>query len=335
MYRGRETVYTLRHERAALEDLRHLLPQIREERRVDLYSFAVLTVTACGGEYRRPSQCLWWSARRMKVINMNADQRSGQRHGISKLNGISWRPKSAVEMTRNDLEMMAKTGFKPQSNRELSPASRRLPQILPIATISREPELHARAVYHGRRERVWILTSFSNYEAHIFGYTKDLLNYSPLDISSIKNEMLLSITKYILRSMVAMYSRPSDIQRLGPYITRDNFRGLVVLILGISHRWTTNNLSLRSLTTGGVCPGDSSQEEKKSMCKKIEELEALEMELASKYGMTGFKDIDSVDVFSEAKCRAFSNDAQCIQEAKRMHELYTLRYRRATYPGEF
>ncbi|KAK0226659.1 hypothetical protein IW262DRAFT_1294832 [Armillaria fumosa] len=146
----------------------------------------------------------------------------------------------------------------------------------------------------------------------------------------------MSITKYIiLRFIVAMYSRTSDIQRLGPYITMENFRRLVVLILGISHRWTTNNPSLRSLTTGGVCPGDKSPAEKESIRKKIEELEALEMELSSRYGMAGFGDIDSVEVFAEAKYRAFSNDAQCIQEAERMHELYTLRHRRATYPGGF
>ncbi len=46
-------------------------------------------------------------------------------------------------------------------------------------------------------------------------------------------------------------------------------------------------------------------------------------------------EIDSADVFEEAKYRAFSNVAQRIQEAELMYELYTFRHRRATYPGGF
>ncbi|KAK0196123.1 hypothetical protein F5146DRAFT_997589 [Armillaria mellea] len=116
---------------------------------------------------------------------------------------------------------------------------------------------------------------------------------------------------------------------------QDIFHGIAVLILGISPRWTTNDLLLRSLTTGGICPGDNNQAEKESMRKRIQELQDLELELATQYRMASFWDIDSVEVFDEAKSRAFSNNAQCIQEAEWMYELYMLRYRRATYPGGF
>lgn len=61
--------------------------------------------------------------------------------------------------------------------------------------------------------------------------------------------------------------------------------------------------------------------------KKIGDLEELERELATRYGM---EEIDSVEVFDEAKYRAFSDDARCIEEAQQLYELYTLRRQRAT-----
>ncbi|KAK0215294.1 hypothetical protein EDD85DRAFT_1029994 [Armillaria nabsnona] len=145
--------------------------------------------------------------------------------------------------------------------------------------------------------------------------------------------MLSSLVKYILRSIVAMYRRISDIPRLGPYIRMNIFRGIMDLILGTGPRRTTNNPPLRSLTQGGVCPGDNSQTEKELMRKEIEKLQDLETELATRYGMAGFGEIDSAEVFAEAKHRAFPGDAQCIHEAKQMDELCTLRHKRAMYPG--
>ncbi len=50
--------------------------------------------------------------------------------------------------------------------------------------------------------------------------------------------------------------------------------------------------------------------------------------------MAGSGDIDSVEIFEEAKHRARSDDG-CLEEAEQMYELYTLRHRRATYPGGF
>ncbi len=64
--------------------------------------------------------------------------------------------------------------------------------------------------------------------------------------------------------------------------------------------------------------------------KRIGELKNLEMELAIRYGMAGFGEIDSVEVFDEAKYRAFSDDPQCIHEAAQLYELYTLRHQCAT-----
>ncbi|KAK0485612.1 hypothetical protein EDD18DRAFT_1335791 [Armillaria luteobubalina] len=83
-----------------------------------------------------------------------------------------------------------------------------------------------------------------------------------------------------------------------------------------------------SFTEDGECPGgDRSKSEKESVDKKIAELEKLEMDLATRYGMVDCGEIDSVEVFDEAKFRAFS-DPQSMLDAKQMDELDKLRYRR-------
>ncbi len=68
------------------------------------------------------------------------------------------------------------------------------------------------------------------------------------------------------------------------------------------------------------------------MEKEIGKLTNLEKKLAIRYGMAE-EEIDSVEVFEEAKYRAFSDDTQYIQEAEQLYKLYTLRRWRAT--GEF
>ncbi|KAK0215285.1 hypothetical protein EDD85DRAFT_1029986 [Armillaria nabsnona] len=105
----------------------------------------------------------------------------------------------------------------------------------------------------------------------------------------------------------------------------------MALISGICPTWT-NNPSLRPFAESGVCSGDHSRAEMELICKRILELQRLEKELATRYGMA---EIDSVEVFEEAKYRAFSDDARCIEEAQRLHELYTLRHQCAAYPGGF
>ncbi len=64
--------------------------------------------------------------------------------------------------------------------------------------------------------------------------------------------------------------------------------------------------------------------------ESIEGLQMLEVELATRYKMAGFGEIDSVEVFDEAKDRAFSGDPQCIKEAEQLYELYKLRRQCAT-----
>ncbi|KAK0215289.1 hypothetical protein EDD85DRAFT_943113 [Armillaria nabsnona] len=96
----------------------------------------------------------------------------------------------------------------------------------------------------------------------------------------------------------------------------------------------TNDPSLRSFIQDGVCPGDNSRAEMELISQRIVELQKLEMELATRYGMVE-AEIDSVEVFEEAKYRAFSDDARCIEEAQQLYELYTLRHQCATYPGGF
>ncbi len=67
--------------------------------------------------------------------------------------------------------------------------------------------------------------------------------------------------------------------------------------------------------------------------KEIGELTNLEKKLAIRYGMAE-EEIDSVEVFEEAKYRAFSDDTRCIQEAEQLYELYTLRRQCATGESE-
>ncbi len=82
--------------------------------------------------------------------------------------------------------------------------------------------------------------------------------------------------------------------------------------------------------------GDNSRADMELISQRIVELQKLEMELATRYGMVEAEaEIDSVEVFEEAKYRAFSDDAQCIQEAEQLYKLYTLRRQRATHPGGF
>lgn len=78
-----------------------------------------------------------------------------------------------------------------------------------------------------------------------------------------------------------------------------------------------------------MSPGDNNQAEMVSMRKTIEELEELERELAIRYDMAGFGEIDSVEVYAEVRHRALSGDG-CLEEAQQMRELYKLRRRRAT-----
>ncbi|KAK0493118.1 hypothetical protein EDD18DRAFT_1333880 [Armillaria luteobubalina] len=89
----------------------------------------------------------------------------------------------------------------------------------------------------------------------------------------------------------------------------------------------TNDPSYRPFTEDGEFPGDHTESEKESMDKKIAELEKLEMDLATRYGMVDCGEIDSVEIFDEAKFRAFS-DLQFMSDAKQMDELEKLRYRR-------
>ncbi len=59
-------------------------------------------------------------------------------------------------------------------------------------------------------------------------------------------------------------------------------------------------------------------------------LEKLEKKLVKRYRMA---EIDSVEVFREAKSRVFCSDDQCVQEAKQMYELYKLHRQRAMDSG--
>ncbi|PBK84350.1 hypothetical protein ARMGADRAFT_1088387 [Armillaria gallica] len=92
----------------------------------------------------------------------------------------------------------------------------------------------------------------------------------------------------------------------------------------------TYSPSLRLFAEGGVAPSDNKRADMELISKRIGELKNLELELAIRYGMAGFTEIDSVEVFDEAKYRAFSDDARCIQEAELLYELYTLRHQCAT-----
>ncbi|PBK65079.1 hypothetical protein ARMSODRAFT_978505 [Armillaria solidipes] len=67
---------------------------------------------------------------------------------------------------------------------------------------------------------------------------------------------------------------------------------------------------------------------KANMENKIDELEELEAELASRYNIAHAWGIDSVEVFNEAKARAFSERTpQSGWELRQMSELYRLRRR--------
>ncbi|KAK0196113.1 hypothetical protein F5146DRAFT_997580 [Armillaria mellea] len=63
---------------------------------------------------------------------------------------------------------------------------------------------------------------------------------------------------------------------------------------------------------------------------KIGKLQQLEMELAKRYEMAGSGDVDSAEIFAEARDRAFLNDERLL-EAQQLYQLYELRRRRATY----
>ncbi len=66
---------------------------------------------------------------------------------------------------------------------------------------------------------------------------------------------------------------------------------------------------------------------------ELDELERLERQLAARYNMAHAWGIDSVEVFGEAKARAFSERTpQSEQELRRMSELYTLRRQRVGSP---
>ncbi|KAK0471529.1 hypothetical protein IW261DRAFT_1571824 [Armillaria novae-zelandiae] len=98
----------------------------------------------------------------------------------------------------------------------------------------------------------------------------------------------------------------------------------------------TNGPSLRPFTEGGECPGDNDQEGEEWMRKEIDKLEAVEMGLAIKYGIDNVGGIDSVEVFEEAKARAFLGNPEFVLDAERMDRLGTLRAaaaQRALYFG--
>lgn len=73
---------------------------------------------------------------------------------------------------------------------------------------------------------------------------------------------------------------------------------------------------------------DNTQAEMESMSTRIRELEKLEMEPAKRYRMVDGEEIDSVEVFDNARFGALS-DPQSMLDAERMDELDKLRYRRA------
>ncbi|SJL14199.1 uncharacterized protein ARMOST_17654 [Armillaria ostoyae] len=86
--------------------------------------------------------------------------------------------------------------------------------------------------------------------------------------------------------------------------------------------------SLRSFTEGSDIPSYDSRAKMEGI-KRIGELEELERDLAIRYDMAGIGEIDSVEVFAEAKHRALSDDG-CLEDAKQMEELYKLCRQRAT-----
>ncbi|KAK0432991.1 hypothetical protein EV421DRAFT_1741861 [Armillaria borealis] len=85
---------------------------------------------------------------------------------------------------------------------------------------------------------------------------------------------------------------------------------------------STDIPSLRSFTEGGDVPSYNSQAKMEGI-KRIGELEELERDLAIRYDMAGIGEIDSVEVFAEAKHRALSDNG-CLGDAKQMEELVQL-----------
>ncbi|SJL17538.1 uncharacterized protein ARMOST_21090 [Armillaria ostoyae] len=82
----------------------------------------------------------------------------------------------------------------------------------------------------------------------------------------------------------------------------------------------------RSLYKDSVCPG--LEEAIKTIEDGIAELEIHERRLAAEYRMVG--DIDSVEVFDEAKCRAFAGTgADCAEDLRKLGRLHDLRLKLA------
>ncbi|KAK0443282.1 hypothetical protein EV421DRAFT_1948084 [Armillaria borealis] len=83
---------------------------------------------------------------------------------------------------------------------------------------------------------------------------------------------------------------------------------------------THSLVEILSRESVAVLPGKAKIE------NKIDELEELEAELASRYNMAHAWGIDSVEVFNEAKARAFSERTpQSERELRQMSELHRLR----------
>lgn len=68
---------------------------------------------------------------------------------------------------------------------------------------------------------------------------------------------------------------------------------------------------------------DDDEVERKAIQRRISSLEELEMALGKRYGMVGI--IDPVEVFDEAKRRAFANDAHSKKDLRALDRLNHLR----------